>query len=329
MPLLHRTLIVLAALFAPAFALSAPLAAGERVDARETLLFESAYRNFVLAGRSPVGDVALVAGTHSRSFPYVGTAPWDNGLLWVGGRGYHFSHRANGGHLIIRADLGAGPSSGTITYRGPMTRAADGTHVHVDLRLSVALAPQPPRQLGRLSEWLIQRWGVGSPWSGGGASLGMRWRPASLSGNGTISVGGSEPVVVDGIAGELEDGQTRSFASPRLAFAYDYVALAAPEPHGYAFVDFVSHALDRSTALGRALDAYVSRTASVSITIAGTTAQAGNVRSVVRPPAADGSVVLFENRVDLSLAVLRRQMIVSRDGAGRTLYGLREIFEKR
>lgn len=45
-------------------------------------------------------------------------------------------------------------------------------------------------------------------------------------------VDGAAPLPIDGIAGELEEGRTRSFASPRLAFAYDHVALAAPDPGG-------------------------------------------------------------------------------------------------
>ncbi|MBI3893549.1 MAG: hypothetical protein HY303_18680 [Candidatus Wallbacteria bacterium] len=52
----------------------------------------------------------------------------------------------------------------------------------------------------------------------------------------------------------------------------------------------------------------------------------GNPHGVRRPAQTEDDVVLFENSVDLGLATLRRQMIRSKDGEGRSLYGLREIF---
>lgn len=304
-------------------------ALAERPAPADAFLFESAYRNLVLAGRTAAGDMALVAGTHGRSFPYVGTAPWDNGLLWIGDRGYHFTGRTNGEHLRIRADLEAGPGAFAIEYVGPMTRAGDGEPVHVEIRIAGTLAPEPARQLGRLSEWLARHPGAadGARRIDDPGSLGMRWRPAALRGSGTVAVAGAV-TAVRAVCGELEEGRTRSFAARPLAFAYDYMALAAPGPDGYAFVDFVSHALDPRGLAGRALDAFVSRTASASLTL-GAGPQAGNPHGVRRPAAADASVVLFENRVELSLASLRRQMIRSRDASGRPLYGLREIFERR
>jgi WD40 domain-containing protein len=52
----------------------------------------------------------------------------------------------------------------------------------------------------------------------------------------------------------------------------------------------------------------------------------GNPRGVYSPPQDDPDVLLFENEVDLGPATLKRQMIRTRDRAGRALHGLREIF---
>ena len=288
-------------------------------------LYDADYSNMVVAAHdSRGGDVVLVAGSHSENSPNWGTAPWDNGLLLVGGEGYEFTQRAQGESLAI--DLGAfdGPQGlGAVQYRGSMTRLSDGATVEVLLDLWLWVTEQPARHLGKRYN-VLDLDGV----------AGLRWQPFALAVvDGVVQVDADERGLTPGGVGELERGHLTNFRAAELAIAYDYVAVARPtggDPGpGYAFVDFVSHPLVRDGVFGRILDFYLTRTASESLTLEGARLHRGNRYDVDRPLPSDGSVVLFENTVDLGIATLRRQMIRTTDGAGATLYGLREIFEAR
>src|SRR5215468_1981003 len=156
--------------------------------------------------------------------------------------------------------------------------------------------------------------------------LGMAWTPYQLTGErGRVRVDGTE-LALDGICGVCERGQLTNLRAPAFAIAYDYVAVACPGDDGYGLIDFTSHALHSDSVLGRALDWYLRKSASVLLTIEPGKLTDGNPRGVDIPPQDDPAVLRFENAVDLGPAVVRRQMIETRDRAGRVLYGLREIF---
>ena len=53
----------------------------------------------------------------------------------------------------------------------------------------------------------------------------------------------------------------------------------------------------------------------------------GNLHGVVVPAPSDESVIVFEDVVDVGLAVVRRQVVELRDDSGQTLLGLRDVFE--
>jgi hypothetical protein len=297
------------------------------------LPFQSVYINLGLAGKSEQGDVALVAGTHSENFPYFETAPWDNGLLLVGNEGYHFTQRTQGKYLTIAVDPQQATQTGRISYRGPMIRASDNEEVEVEVNLPVQAVRFQAHQLGKpykLFNELVQEIGscdgLDLDWV-----LGMRWQPFQLGSAteaGSITIGQNR-FRVDGIQGELEEGRTTNMRGDAFAFAYDYVALSRPGSDGYGFVDFESHALDAHGLLGKSLDWYARTTASASLTLNQNEDVPGNLFGVRRPSQSDASVVLFENSVDLGLAVLQRQMIKTTDDEGAALYGLREIFTKK
>ncbi|MFB6265309.1 MAG: hypothetical protein ABEL76_17045 [Bradymonadaceae bacterium] len=283
-------------------------------------IYESTYKNMVLAGESPsVGDVALVAGTHSRHFPYKGDRPWDNGLLYIDGKGYHFTHRTRGKALALKIDTSKEQSRGKIEYHGQMKRASDGTSVRVDLSIPVDVRRYRRMQLGKPYGFLPARYAR--------EFVGMRWQPFELdSDRGTVTVGNGPKRTIEHVAGEIEHGRLRNIGLRRFAFSYDYVNLAHGGPRGYSFVDFVGHALHADGKLGTAMDWYLTNFSSATITLDEGLVEK-NKYGVDRPAQSDSSVVIFENVVHLKHADLRRQMIRTTDQFSRKLYGLREIFE--
>ncbi len=295
----------------------------QEVDATETdsyglVFYESTYQNMNIVGEVDGDPFALIAGTHSPNFPFFGDRPWDNGLLLLGEDRYEFTHRTQGRALEIDLPMGKSEGSGAIRYDGEMTRVSDGASVEVEFDIPVSFRRYDPLQLAKpyvfLDKELAEK------------LVGMRWQPFELeSDNATVSAAGGPTRQVTGLNGELEYGILANLQAPRFAFAYDYVNVAAPGSDGYAFVDYTANPLDDSGVLGRVLEHVMHEFASATVTLDDGFERA-NARQVDRPPQDDPSVVLFENEVDLELAVLKRQMIETTDADGNTLYGLREIF---
>ena len=111
------------------------------------------------------------------------------------------------------------------------------------------------------------------------------------------------------------------------AFYFDYLSAVNLESSPYEYVWFETHALDQSI-LGKLLDDYLVRYASEELTFQGGELMCGNAGGVVRPAKEDDSVVVLENRVQLKLAMLRRQLIRTRTSTGQSLSGLREVFKR-
>jgi len=278
-------------------------------------VYRASYVDLVCSARSERGTVTLVAGSHTRGFPYAETEPWDNCLLQIGDDGYTFTGRTPGAALRFEFDAQAAAPRGAIRFAGQMLRASDGAPVAIELEIAIALAPLPTRLLGEPYN-VLELDGL----------LGLAWTPFALTGQrGTLRVAGTE-LALDGIAGACERGALTNLRADQLAIKYDYVAVACPGDDGYGVIDFTSHALHRGGLLGSALDWYLRKSASALVTIERGALTDGNPHGAYCPPQDDPSVVRFETAVDLGPAVLKRQMITTRDGAGRVLHGLREIF---
>lgn len=307
-------------------------------EARESgrepfVIYRTSYVNLVLAGDTSEQHsrpVALVAGSHQQNFPYSGTRPWDNVLLKVGEDHLFFAEMETGRALKIQVGTGkSGAAGARIQFAGEMTSASTGEKVPVEMDIPASLAPHRMRRLGKPYQWVKA---IASSWTspdllGHDILPCLRWRPSSLtSESGTIRIRGKS-VAVNGIHGELEDGLLTNLNWDRFAISYDYVAVAAPGPEGYAFVDFTSHTLRPEGTVGRLMDWYARTTGSDCLTLVTDAELPANARGVQRPAASDASVLLFETRIDLGLASLRRQMIRTADPSGCSLFGLREIFE--
>jgi hypothetical protein len=278
-------------------------------------IYHASYVNLVLSAHSERGTVTLVAGSHTRSFPYFETEPWDNCLLEIGDAGYTFTGRVTGTALRFEFDLDAAEPLGAIRFLGEMRRASDGAAVAIELDIAIALTPYPTRLLGEPYNFLKLD-----------GMLGTAWTPYQLTGErGRVRIDGAE-LALDGICGVCERGQLTNLRAPAFAITYEYVAVTRPGGDGYGLINFTSHALHHDSVLGRALDWYLRKSASVLVTIEPGELTDGNPHGVYIPPQDDATVLRFENEVDLGPAVLRRQMIETRDRAGRALHGLREIF---
>jgi hypothetical protein len=286
-----------------------------KLDGSNLQFYEASYVNLVLAGESERGTVALVAGSHTRSFPYFDTEPWDNCLLWIGDAGYTFTSRKQGASLRLEFDVEQAAPRGDIRFVGEMLRARDGRPVPIELEIAVALSPFRARLLGEPYNFL-----------GLEGLQGMKWRPYELSGaTGRVRMAGAE-TALSNVRGVCEHGLLTNVRAHTFAIKYDYVAVACPGESSYGLIQFTSHPLFSDGVLGKALDAYLRRSASVFLTIERGELTDGNPHGVYSPSQEDPAVALFENEVDLGPAVLKRQMIQTHDRSGHTLHGLREIF---
>ena len=278
-------------------------------------IYHGSYVDLVLCAESEQGTVTLVAGSHTRGFPYADTEPWDNCLLLIGEAGYTFTGRTQGASLRFEFDVDQPAPRGKIRFIGEMLRAGDGRPVAIDLEITIALTALPTRLLGE-SYNLLELDGM----------VGMKYTPYELSGEiGRVRVAGAE-VTLQKIRGACEHGVLTNLKSHDFAIKYEYVGVACPGDDGYGLVNFTSHTLFDGGPLRSALDCYLRKSASALMTIEPGKLTDGNPRGVYSPPQDDPDVLLFENEVDLGLATLKRQMIKTRDRAGRVLHGLREIF---
>src|SRR3954468_24743532 len=144
--------------------------------------YEASYVDLVLAGESERGTVVLVAGSHTRSFPYFDTEPWDNCLLQIGDAGYTFTGREQGVSLRFEFDVEQAAPRGDIRFVGEMLSARDGRPMPIELEIAVSLSPFRARLLGGSYNFLELD-----------GMLGMKWRPYEVSGGrGHVRVGGAE-----------------------------------------------------------------------------------------------------------------------------------------
>ena len=278
-----------------------------------SVLYEAEYINTVLKAVNQSGEsLELVAGSHSRNFPYFQDEPWDNVLLAVGAARYEQTIRSQG--LVgfeFNTNLENQSAAGRIEIAGSLNDASGGPAANVQLVIEGDITGFEARQEGRLFDGLP----------------GMRWHPFALTAGTARLQLGSLSLQFSTVAGQIEHGKLNNLDGDEFAFDYDYLSAVNLESSPYEYVWFETHALDQSI-LGKLLDDYLVRYASEELTLQDGELLCGNPGGVVRPAKEDDSVVLLENRVPLKLAVLRRQLVRTRGSSGVTLSGLREIFER-
>jgi hypothetical protein len=185
------------------------------------------YVDLVLYAESERGTVTLVAGSHTRGFPYADTEPWDNCLLLIGEAGYTFTGRTQGASLRFEFDVAQPAPRGQIWFVGEMQRAGDGRPVAIELEISVALSALPTRLLGESYNFLELE-----------GMVGMKYTPYELSGEaGRVRVAGTE-VSLQKIRGACERGVLTNLKAHDFAIKYEYVGVACPGDDGYGLINF-------------------------------------------------------------------------------------------
>lgn len=270
-----------------------------------SLLYRSSYLNSTIALRTDDGDlIGLVAGKHQRYFPYFHEqSKWDNLLLFHQGVGYAWSAKDI---VALRIEL-IEPCESCIAFHG-QHRGSDGRIHDLDFELRFDLTPEKSHALAKI---------IDHPWAPG-----MRWQPffcTLLPGKSRFVLDGRAVSLLGG-HGELERGELTNLTWRTFAVRYDYCCLAQPDA-GHVILDFTTRSLTRRNHVERVLDQLLCRVAALSLRLPATKDDAPRVVSEPQ--------VLIEDRVDLGLALLDRQLITVRDELNHELIGLREIFHPR
>ncbi|MFC1522205.1 hypothetical protein ACFL6Y_07330 [Elusimicrobiota bacterium] len=276
-----------------------------KIDPRN-LFYKSSYINSSIAARDSNGNIfGIVAGKHEKNFPYYHPkSEWDNVLIYVNNIGYALSD-TDIAKLFVEHNGG----SVRIAFKGELI-GADGQARDLDIDLALKAREGKIYQLGKRFNVLDVDY-----------IPGLKWQPSELTlvpGKSLVSVNGEKINLVSG-KGEVEKGWLVNLKWKKFAFRYDYKAMADPDG-SYSFVDFTTHALNPDTWMIKILDKYAQWSASEVLTMNGKTEE-GNLFGVQAE-----AKVLVEDRVDLGLAWLDRQLVSSVDAQDRTLVGLREIF---
>jgi hypothetical protein len=204
------------------------------------ITYDTSYKNLVLAAKTIDGkDIAFVAGTHAEDFPYSGTEPWDNGLLKVGERYFHFTQKnpSSNPPLMLQLDIIRKESKGNISYQGEMVEKDGNQVVSVNLNIPVALNR-------------FQTFGVGKY-----LTLGMSLTPFSITGDSAAMNDSNEYSIVitrdeqaehqviqlETVQGALESSALQNLKGWDLATTYDYLSVAKANNDnikGYSYVTF-------------------------------------------------------------------------------------------
>src|SRR5678815_349664 len=94
-------------------------------------IYHASYVDLVLSAESERGTVTLVAGSHTRSFPYFDTEPWDNCLLRIGDTGYTYTGRVTREALRFDFDPEQAAPRGAIRFSGEMRSARAVSYTHL------------------------------------------------------------------------------------------------------------------------------------------------------------------------------------------------------
>ena len=284
-----------------------------------TFWYVTEYANSAMSARTTAGQaVALVAGRHGQNFPYFHPkAMWDSVLLVVDDKAWNATaSKLSGFHISL-------PKSGSRIrlYLSATMSGPGGKKVPVLFDLHLDGSYHKKEYLGVDLSFL-----PGSP------KAGMSWQPVFLSlaasPASTIHIDGAKPIKLSSLAGELELATLNHLKDSGLAFRYDYVALASADK-GYAYVNFVAHALYPKTVVGGLLEAAVSPVMKREITIKGASAYSGNSYGIPAGVLTAGGKILANHKVDLGLADLDRQLVKVNDKDGAPAWGLREVFSAK
>ncbi|HSL70868.1 MAG TPA: hypothetical protein VK864_11545 [Longimicrobiales bacterium] len=267
--------------------------------------YRAGYLNAFLTGRVDDGrEFALVAGTHSRHYPYRHPkSKWDDVLLVIGADTYLAT-----GRRISSLGLALGPRDAASVFYNGRAFARSGAAVQLDFQFNLFARVFPPRPQG-----------IGTRY----AVLGLQWQPALVIGTGSLTIHDTR-LRVSQVIGEMERGGLTSLRGRWFEFGYDYLCSVRERETPAACVDFRTYALHpgRRGLLLRALLRL--RPATELLTLGPDRLEPGDPHKL-RPQRDTNLHVMLTNRVDLGPATISRQ-IVRINEAGNAGFALHETF---
>jgi hypothetical protein len=251
-------------------------------------LYRSGYLNTFLVGRLEDGrDLALVAGTHSRHYPYAHPySKWDDVLLAVGADTYLVS-----GRQISSLGLALGPRDvASVFYHGrAFSRSGAAVQLDFNFNLFARLYPMRPQGLG-LRPLL----------------LGLNWQPALVVGTGSVTLH-DRRVRVPHVVGEMERGSLTNLRSRFFEFGYEYLSAARPDVPA-CYVEFQTFAL-RTGLSGLPLRTLLRLApARESLTLEGSRPEPGD-RLTLKPLASEAVTRVLAHDVNLGPAIIHRELV--------------------
>ena len=265
-------------------------------------VYRSGYVNAFLTGRVDDGrELALVAGTHSRSYPYLHPrSNWDDVLLIVGADTFRLSSRRIS---TLRLSLGPG-NAAALSFNGrAYTPARAAVQIDFQFNLFAQIHKARPQGLGL---------------------IGMLWQPALVVGTGALTIH-DRRLGVSRVVGEMERGTLTNLRGRLFQFGYDYFVTARESTAPAVCVEFRTYELHAGSS-GLALRTLLRiRPARELLTLEGTQLENGDVHNL-RPHAEESITVMVSNRVNLGPGTITREL-VRVGSAERARFALREHIE--
>ncbi|MGH7469191.1 MAG: hypothetical protein ACRENP_14640 [Longimicrobiales bacterium] len=251
-------------------------------------LYRSGYLNTFLVGRLEDGrDFALVAGTHSRHYPYAHPySKWDDVLLAVGNDTYLVS-----GRQISSLGLSLGPNNVASVFYHGRAFSPSGAAVQLDFQFNLFARLYPVRPQGVGLRPML---------------LGLSWQPALVVGTGSLTIH-DRRVRVPHVTGEMERGSLTNLRSRFFEFGYEYLAAARPDVPA-CYVEFHTFPL-RDGLAGLPLRTLLRfAPARESLTLEGNRPEPGD-RNMLKPAPTETVTRVLAHDVNLGPAIIHRELV--------------------
>ncbi|MBI4546230.1 MAG: hypothetical protein HY703_13610 [Gemmatimonadetes bacterium] len=269
--------------------------------------YRSGYLGAFLVGTLEDGsDLAVVAGSHARHYPYFHPlSKWDDLLVAAGSERLLIA-----GRRVSSLNIALGPSeNATVAYHGRAFRTS-GAAVDLNLHLELRATVHHPR-----AEGLGVRY----------ALLGMQWQPAFVRGSGSVTLEGRR-LRIESATGLMERGSLIHLRGRMFQFAFHYLAVARAGGET-VYLRFSTAALHRGLA-GIPMRLMLAGNVAREELSIGKGRPAPGDREQLAPQPGEATEPVLVHRVDVGPAYLSRELVRIGSGEGRR-YGLRQSIDAR
>ena len=251
-------------------------------------VYRSGYLNAFLVGRLEDGrDFALVAGSHSRHYPYAHPqSKWDDLLLAVANDTYLIT-----GRQIAALALSLGPGDvARVSFHG-RAFTSTASAVQLDFHFNLFARQYPARPVGLGVRRMV---------------LGLLWQPALVIGTGNLTVH-DRRASIPHVVGEMERGSLLNIRSRFFEFGYEYRAAVRPGAPA-AYVEYQSYPLHPGLVSLPVRTVLRRERGRASLTLAGDTPEVGD-RFHLKPTTGESTTSLLAHEVNLGPAIIRRELL--------------------